>query len=284
MGVNFASFGLNYIDDSGDTITGLKFRFKPPPGADVAQIVAALGSGATLDPPNVPCPVSAGMKPRKLVFINSAGGSTSLVMPEREKMVDVANVVKPLLETAPDGDGQGGISIVCIKLIGEEFDDLIDSLADSGKGPPEPGENTANQTGGKQFVYSGNIEYGSDGNWGQRKFLSVKVHTDVEGSPPSVVSGQWNDCVGAFTDLVCPGNEPRVHRRYIATTYYQIDDPNDPNIPLERVPQTTEVPVKDFQPGSVKQCGQNLANNSKVACLEYRGESNPRFHLLVNNP
>lgn len=268
---------LTYGSDRGTQVPGVSFRFKRPgdfTDAQVQAVLTAVGAREKTAADNAICPVASEFKPRKLVFKRQSGGSFSVVLADRTDGIAAATAIR----TAAGTDDP----VLCVELQGEFWYDLRPELNRTGTAPT-PGISSSS-SGGKQDMHSGKILYQFDGGGGNTVIQAVKVDTDVvdgDGltSPPSILGGEWDSCVGAFeAPNPCRSQQGRGHRRYIATMLTSAD-PTDPALPTNF--ETKEVPVRGFDAPEVATCGVALADLASTTCLAYQGEDNSKFHLLL---
>jgi hypothetical protein len=262
-----------YLADRGRRIdyTG---RFVMPPDLDfpadavtIANVAGGTGDVEENTSDN-PCPVGLDFLPRKLVFIRKSGNSVSVPIGERANLETAQDVIVGVLN-------KPGNEVVCIKLEGETWINLNNELSLTYTAN-EIATDSRPPNGLKQYIYAGQIQYESDIFTGDVVFTSVKVATDVDGSPPTNLGATWGTCVGAFeTSNFSCGRDKRDHRRYLLDFVVGNVDNTDPNNPVvtNRRSERKEVPVRDYEAAPILQCGRNLAALAGAYCIGYQGES-----------
>lgn len=266
-----AVFTGAYTPDRGGSVEGLGFRIGQPADlsdAALDSLLAAVGARRKTEADTVPCPVAGDFNPRKLRFVRRDGNSLSLVLPSNGAALTEAVQIRDLIDGAAAGN-----PVVCIELLGEYWFDIAQALGKTGT--PAAGTPSRVTSGGKQAVHSGKVLYQFDGGGTSTITTAVRVDTDAvnaqgETSPPTILGGTWNSCVGAFE----PANPCRTpagldHRRYIVTLL--TDDGY----------QTTEVPVINNDAADILACGQAIAGLASSVCIAYRGETNKRLHTFI---
>lgn len=269
----------DYFNDRGENVANVKGRFVMPSDmsdAAAIQLIQFLGGvpssiGGVRQPNAIAeaC-ISAqtqGFKPRRITLCRSNGNTLSAIMPTRPDLNTTAQAVVGVVAGL-----NGNIEVQSVQLFGEEYDNILsEALADGGNGgrqttPGTPIRPAPGDARGK-LVYSGRVQYNRDVTYGQTELVSVKVDTDQDGSPPSVLSGEWADCTGDLQTINAPCSSSAFldHRRYIVISTYQ-------EAGSDRY-QSTEIPVTDHLPAGIRSCGNNIAANAAVICLGYRGES-----------
>lgn len=263
-----------YIDDRG-TNRFFNSNFVAPPDFTPANINSiALQSGGTVrlpTDPNTICP-DDGVEPRKLQFIRLNGNSISVPIANRTSLVAQAIALRNTINSVNANN-----PVVCVKLIGEYFPNLIDELAPVGK-IAGVGIGSSAPANGKQVFYSGTMEYLSDGVFGSPYFVSFKVATEGANSTvaPALYAPQLNLAnVVPLTIATCSGNNPRRSRRYISQAIV------NPPQGAGTASQVTEIPVATHLDTDILAVGQGLAAIGAVQCLGYKGENNDRFHRLL---
>ena len=267
-----------YVADRG-VLLATTGRFAIPPDitpAQAEQIAIAAGANVNVDFDSV-CP-EASFKMRKLVFIRQSGNSLSVPIGNRDDLITARNAIRGILNS------QANNQVVCIRLVGEEFDAMNDEL-----GVAWDGEAVATSSrpdnGSKQFVYSGSIRYRTDTTPGGSVVIttSVKVDTENEGNPPACLGDVWEECAGLLVParLNC-GGANREHRRYLIDFAVR-EGENQENVEGDNTPisaQRKELPVSAWSESEILECGQNAAALTGVFCISYRGESFSRFHTI----
>lgn len=263
-----------YIDDRG-VVRLFNANFVAPPDFSAANITAlATISGGVQRLPTDPgtiCP-DDGVQPRKLVFLRSNGNSVSIPVSPRANLIGTAIAARNIINSVAAAN-----PVVCIKLLGEYFPNLIDELVSPGK-VVGVGVGAALPANGKQNFFTGIMEYLSDAIYGGSYFLPFKVATEGADNTiaPSLYAAQLSLANVADTGANnCPGSNPRVPRRYISQAIVA------PVAGAGSVSQITEIPVALHLPLDVLAVGQSIANLGAVQCVSYYGEFNDRFHKLL---
>jgi hypothetical protein len=263
--------GLSYFTDQGGQLT-YNSLFRPP--SDVAgeqgminDILACVNSVVRED--NGPCSESSGTTPRKLVFKRKNGNSFSLVLPVRSNALEAATCVRDIFEST-------AFPIICIELIGEHTQNLIEELslatkpAASAAVPIKP----AAEDGKNALIFSSVMrEYVSDSPFGKTLLMPFKSQTNTKDTPYIELVDFFETCTGPFTTASCAGNTSAEYRRYIPSFLTVIND-------LEVI-QTATAPVKTNETAQIFACGQLLTQINSVVCLEYYGETNKKLHKLI---
>lgn len=239
-------------------------------GADVFKIGStviddSLGS--------IPCPVSSGVKWRKLIFISDAGASIGVPIGLRTNLVAASTAIETALTAA-------GFNTICIQLQGEEHDALNDifgvNTTDTLAPNPDPPDT------GRGSFYSGQIIYQSDTGASAATPVKVLSNNRTSGAP-SAIGSAWTACVGNFATVKSCGTTNRKHRRYIADFQVQTGGgTGDPPSPVESGIRSREIPVKNRAAADVLACGQAIVTDlaGALVCLRYRGESYKLFHRI----
>ena len=216
--------------------------------------------------PTPPCPDTGIFSPRKLVFTLQSGVSMSVPVNVRSGLLAVRAAGIAALGTISP--------VVCVKLVGEKWKNLLDILGASGKTV------TVSALNPRGFTYSRPHPYQLDSSNPLGKLVqkTFKVDTENAASPPGVIGlAAWQSIAGvaasAASVINCAGTLRQKHRRYIATA--MVDQGG-----LTR-PTRIEVPVSSSVTGDIRTGGETLAAVPAVACLEYVGESYDRFHKIV---
>jgi hypothetical protein len=259
-----------YLTDQGRQIS-LNPVLSPPTDLSDGQIDAILAAiGATRRTETAPCGDRGNVQPRKLRFIRRNGNSLSVIAPIRSDLITVANTIRGILN-------QTGFRVLCIELIGEHHFNLIEELAPTNKGalqatnPIKP----TDQAGKHKEVYSSAMsEYAADSTGGGQILMPFQTQTDGDGTGPySQLVGFFSSCVDPVLTIQCSGSTSIDYRRYIPS--FLTTDGTITQL------QTATAPVKTNDATQISQCGALLAQMTSVACLEYYGESNKKFHKLL---
>lgn len=229
-----------------------------------AQLVKFAGTTIN-DLPSPPCPDSGMFSPRKLIFYLANGVSVGFPLAARTNALSAA---------AAGIIALGSIAtVVCIKLQGEKWGNLIDILGQSGKNPTVSAFDPRGKTYSRQYDYDTDASNPFGGTI-KKKF---KVDSETDTDPPEVIgTAAWVTSVGVASppgaNFSCGGRDRRKHRRYIATCLVDRGG-------LTRATKI-EVPVSSSTSGDIRTAGQTLAALPPVACLQYIGESYDRFHQI----
>lgn len=265
-----------YITDWGQPIIASATFNLPPDIDDAAKEIILTAIGGTDDAELPPCPAVNGTL-RKLKFTRAKGNTMSVPVRTRQDLLSAATVITGVLNSGGSSDNP----VVCIDLIGEDFPNLNDEMGLSYEPNSFAATHRAPPTAPRQYFWAGNIQYSADSTnpAGGVIFQPVKVMSNLANNAPTQLANRWNECAGDFIPVVpCPrpqGNRnPLKHRRFILT--FIVGPAN--NISSEK----TEVPVKDFAPGSIIACGTGLAALPGAYCIGYRGESYRLYHKLLS--
>lgn len=259
-----------YVPDRGADALPTTYRgtFNAPIGltqGDADTIISAAGgflvkwNGVDIpgSPANPPCPEGNNFKPRKLVFLMSNGVSVSVpsISNDPGSLIALAQLVNGILN---------GISpVLCIKLVGERWKNIMAQLGQANKTPiagVDP----------RGFTYSGTFAYTSDAGPATVN-KSFKMDSNIDGAAPAYLGTTFAPPAGAPD--YCPGTDRRDTRRYLVNALITRD--GAPRI------ISTQVPVATAVPADVRALGTALAQLGAVACVGYKGEDYDRFHLVV---
>lgn len=277
----------SYTTDWGAKVTtsGL---FNAPPDLTEANINAIVGLiGATRIGDLPPCN-EAGGSLRKLRFIRRSGNTMTTPVASRAILLSAAKGIKEILDSANSASNP----VVCIELIGEEYDNLNDEFSISYTAGTFAKTHRAPDNATKQYVYAGTVEYSSDSTNPLNGiiFQPVKAISDNENAPATQLDASWKSCVGEFVDVVpCPRNgrrNPFRHRRFTVTFLTKsqaVADPANPPAGIEgdAAAEQIEIPVANGKEADILACGQALAKLTGAYCIAYKGESYKRFHKIV---
>lgn len=212
---------------------------------------------------NIPCQVGGGVDFRRLVFISDVGQSISVPISERANLASASNTIK----TALNG---GGFNVVCVKLVGEEYNSVNDifnvNTTDATVANPDP------PTSGRGSYYSGQIIYQSDTGNNSPTAVKILSNNKTTGAP-SALTASWTSCVGAFANIKsCGGVGSRKHRRFIAD--FQITGGGL---------SSREIPIKNRSASDVNACGSAIVTElgGALVCLRYKGESYDLFNSVA---
>ncbi|MEO0834781.1 MAG: hypothetical protein AAFY16_02080 [Cyanobacteria bacterium J06642_3] len=270
--------GTGYLTDIGTSInTSANFRLPPDvPDTEITTILQNIGANIpSAIKPNPPCSERVGSTLRKLEFIRANSNTMSVPVSSRTDLVSAATVIKGILNS-------NGSEVVCIKLLGEYFPDLADELGMNYAGTFATSH--VPTSGGKQFIYSGNVEYQSDASTGTVSTViqPIKSITNNENAPSTQLSAAWTGCVGDLTQVLpCRGKgrrNPRKHRRFELTFLTKVD-PTD--LVEDAQTETAELPVVSASATDILSCGQTAASLAGAYCIGYRGESYRLFNNLL---
>ncbi len=266
-----------YTQDIGTEIAA-NSRFVLPPDVDQAQVATILTNiGAqplSAGTQSIPCPDTVNADLRRLRFFRTSGGSMSVPVNSRANLINAAGVIQGILNAAGD-------DVVCIKLEGEYFPDFADELGMNYQNTVATSHVSTGSS--KQFYNTGQVAYSIDG--GGVVFHPIKSITDNENAPATQIATAWTGCVGDFqTVLPCRGKgrkNPLEHRRYTLTFAVGTAGANPGDPPNISGSETIELPVISDVAADILSCGQAAAALTGAYCIEYRGESNDRFHKLL---
>ena len=276
----FAIGATPYVTDAGQDIT-LSGRFVAPPDYTraEAEALAALTGASVLTEGSI-CSDNALGKGRKLQFIRASGNSVSFIVPTTANILALATSIRANL----DGSGAANNQVVCIKLFGEEFQNLNDPFGLNWDGTTTATSHKAPAAALKQNFASGVIQYEAHAATpvGAGVTLAIKSITEsADNVLAAQLGGAGATCIGDFLEIQNCGNgrrNPRKHRRYILTFAV----PNVSGTPTDPVQsESIEVPVKDHEANAIFQCGQQLAALPGLFCIGYKGEDYSRVHHLL---
>lgn len=261
----------NYIDDRGTNRPTLG-RISIPPGVTAASmdtIVNASGARDRLPTDRFVCP-EVGFFTRRLIFYSQAGGSVSVPVANRAGLIAAATVIRGALIA-------DGFEVVCIKLVGERFANIVDDLRPAGfLGLQASPDSSRPVAGGIQPNFYGKAQYASDAIYGTDYVLPYKIQSDVAQAFPSI----YGNAIEVLTGIdpvdginSCPGRDPRTTRRY------RVQSLVTENAVVRS--QVAEIPSFLHLPAEVLALGEGLAALRHVQCLGYAGENNDRFHKLL---
>lgn len=266
-----------YVTDNGEELP-VSSRFVAPPDVSdtqIGEILTAIQAQA-LDADLAPsvCSETGTGQLRRLRFFRANGGSMSVPVRNRSILLTAAISIRDILNAA-------GSDVVCIQAEGEEFPNLNDRLSLTYNGAIATSHVSDGES--KQFYYSGIMNYIRDiSAETSATFLSVKSITDNEDAPATQLGTVWSGCVGDFADVLSCGNGRRKtvqHRRYVLT-FATSSDPGDATASTSS--EIIELPVVSALPANILTCGQNAASLAGLYCIGYRGESNSRFHKILD--
>ncbi len=229
-----------------------------------AQLVKFAGTTIN-DLPSPPCPDSGMFSPRKLIFYLANRVSVGFPLAARTNALAAATAGIFALGTIAD--------VVCIKLQGEKWGNLMDILGQSGKTPTVSALDPRGKTYSRQYSYRTDASNPLGGTIKK----NFKVDSEFDTDPPEIIgSAIWTMSVGVAgspgANFTCGGRDRRKHRRYIATCLVDRGG-------LTRATKI-EVPVSFSASGDIRAVGEALAALPPVACLQYIGESFDRFHHI----
>jgi len=260
-----------YTDDRGQD-RAIKQRLYVPPGitaATIATIITETGARARLATDRVVCPDS-GFKPRKLVFYSSAGGSIAVPIAERDSLIVAATAIRGALIA-------DGFIVVCIKLVGESFLNIVDDLRPVAfAGLLASTTSSRPAAGGIQPNFFGKAQYRTDAIFSNQVVLPYKLQSDVALVFPSIFGAPILTLTGIVPVAninACPGSDPRTTRRYVVQSLVT------ENAVIRS--QVTEIPVFLHLAAEILAAGEGIAALRHVQCLGYKGELNDRFHRLL---
>lgn len=280
VSVRYAAGSNPYVTDFNSNLT-ITSRFVLPPDLNVvnqSEIISAIG--ATLNEESAPCSDSALGSPRKLLFIRESGNTMSVPVSDRTNLINIAGAIKAILNAANDGNN----TVVCIKLIGEEFPNLNDEFGVSYDGTTFAQSHKAPSTAFKQNFASGVISYEADAAdpFGTPVIHPIRSITEKSTNEFSAQLGTTAaDCVGSFLTLLNCGNgrrNPRKHRRLNLIFATKADPADDAE---ESQSESIELPISGGGALDILACANSAATLTGLYCLGYQGESYDRFHKLL---
>ena len=272
--------GTGYLMDIGTSINVSGLFVLPPdvPKTEITTILTNIGANPpSAIKPNPPCSDRVGADLRRLQFIRANGNTMTVPVSSRADLLNAATVITGVLNSAES-------EVICIKLLGEYFPDLADELGLAYGGTFA--QSHVPSTGGKQFYYSGNIQYQTDATTGiagsDTVFQPIKSISNFEKAPSTQLASAWAGCVGDFSlALACRGKgrrNPRKHRRFELTFATKADLTSETEAAQT---ETAELPVKASTQADILACGQSAASLKGAYCIGYRGESYARYHQLL---
>ena len=273
--------GVNpYISDINQNLS-LNGRFVAPPDLDpigIAAILAVVGAVQTTEP--AICSDSSLGTPRKLEFIRASGNTMSIGVADKTNLIAAATTIKGVL----DGLNGSVNPVVCIKLYGEEFNNLNDEFGLNYDGTVFAPSHKAPATATKQNYASGVIAYEAD--------AAAVFGTSVTHSIRSITEKATNEfsdqlgaaaagCIGSFLNILNCGNgrrNPRKHRRFTLDFSTKADPADTAEVAQsERI----EVPVAGGGVLDILACGNSLVTLPGLYCIGFKGESHSRFHKFL---
>jgi hypothetical protein len=268
--------GPNRYQSDRGTLHTLRSRFVIPPDmtdAQATQVVDLLGAAEVL--PTDPAPVcpDEGVQGRKLIFIRQDGSSLSVVAPVRidNTLVTLAGSIRAVLNTLT-----GTNPVVCVKLDGEFWPQLIDELSPTPPPARTPGTSSRPlaSAGSKNFVWSGVFNYFSDATYGSQHLLPFRIASNTANAAPELYGNVLTNAnVTPVAASPCPGTNPRTPRHYIVQSIVTQDGAT--------VGQEAKIPVGNNPAPGILDIGRELAALPSTVCLSYKGESNDRLHRLL---
>lgn len=269
-----------YIDDRG-VERQLATRFNLPShfeDADVSAIAGIMLAGGAQpfkvrqtiinDIGDNPCPESNNIKPRKFRFIFEDNSSFSVPFNKVLSPIDVVTQIITNINGATDA------RLVCIQLIGEEFQDILTEFENNFTNSPIL-PNPANR------YYSGQANY-QDDVLGKQLLLPFKILSEnAPTAPPSAVREAWNDCVGELqtSTFSCGSASRRIeHRRFIPQ--FVVNDFLGGATDINGS-ESHEIPILNRAPQEIQNCAESIVDtlDGSIFCLSYKGHSDNRFHL-----
>lgn len=272
-GVNpyISDFGINYTVSS---------RFVAPPDLDDLAITGILTTiGATRTTSSAVCSDNVSLSPRKLQFIRASGNSVSIAIPERDNLIGNAQSIVGALNGSDNTN-----PVVCIKLIGEQSNNLNDEFGIAYDGNTFAPTHTAPSTSQKQNFVTGVIAYEADaaGTFGTSVLQPIRSITEaVDNTFAAQLGTIPADCgIDVLTVLNCPAGRrnPRDHRRF-TLSFATKADPAD--AAEDALTETIELPVPRVGTLDVTACTTAMAALPGLYCAAYSGENYDRFHKLL---
>lgn len=268
-----AAAGTSYTADDGqlgDYITKVAVP-DDMTDAEVAAMITSPHVNSSVYTTPVPCLRQVVEKPRRLVFVRSNGNRMSFAIPNRVDIESKMTNLAALITTAG-----AGLAVQCAYLEGEERRNLHELTTYRSAPVTFTPAAPVIGTGGKAITYYGTTltNYSSDVSNGANVRARARVAATDPGDLTGVnaILGGVISCVGTNTQVNSPcGAASRDHRRYIATI--------GTTDPLREV-QSISVPNSSYTATNILTCGQDLAANTNLLCLDYKGESMNMSRLL----
>lgn len=269
-----------YISDINENLS-INTRFVAPPDLDATgQQAVVTAVGGTLTTESAVCSDSALGTPRKLEFIRKNGNSMSVAVANKANLITIANTIKGILDPL----NSGANPVVCIKLYGEEFNNLNDELGLAYNGTVFAPTHKAPATASKQNFASGVISYEADAaaTFGLEVTTSIRSITEKATNEFAAQLGTVPATCGiSFLNIQNCGNgrrNPRQHRRFKLTFATKLD-----TAAAAEVAQTEdiELPVKGAGALDILACGNAAIALPGLYCIGYMGESHSRFHKFL---
>ena len=285
MPKNVVSFtfttGVNaYVSDLNVNYS-IGSRFNAPPDIDgiaAAAIVTAAGGIITNEP--AVCSDGNSIKPRKLQFVRSSGNTMSVAIGERTNLIAAATAIKGVL----DGANGGNNPVVCIKLMGEQANNLNDELGVAYDGTTFALTHKAPDDALKQNYVTGVISYESDSTnpFGETVLQPIRSITEKATEDFAAQLGTVPASCGLtlLNTLNCPNGRrnPRNHRRYTLSFATKADVADAAEIAQT---ETIELPVSGGGALDILACGNAAAALTGLYCIGYMGENYDRFHKVI---
>lgn len=288
----------NYIPDREDTpaaptgggtapksLLVVKGSFVVPPGMqstlangilDKAKLTKVAFNGVKASSSVPPaCAMRGLFSPRRVRFYLDSGHSFSIPIIDRGQLISIAGEIKTLVDTAA-GVGK----VICAKLIGEEWVNLVDVLATVGNPtavPPVVGKPAITPASAdddpRGNTFSAAYLYESDS--GGEIVRRHRIESDKRGAPPTLFKSAWEAGNDSSTNRTsCAGQNRRYIPRYYTASFLVMRNS------VERVSKS-QIPVSENEASTIKSVGLLLADNASVSCLKYNGESDNFFHLAI---
>ena len=285
MPKNIVSFqfttGVNPYQSDLDQSLSINARFVAPPDIDgigVGVMVTAVGGVITNEA--AVCSDSNLGTPRKLQFIRQSGNSMSIAIGDKTNLISAATTIKGILDAANGGTNP----VVCIKLIGEQFNNLNDELGLSYDGTTFAPSHTAPATATKQNYASGVIAIEADAatTFGTIVTTGIRSITEkVTNDFAAQLGTAPVDCGIEFLNIQNCGNgrrNPRKHRRLKLSFATKADVADAAEVAQT---ETIEMPVYDAGPVNALTCAQAVVGLPGLYCIGWEGESYSRVHNLL---
>lgn len=226
--------------------------------AEAAGALVKTIKGETVnDIPDVPCPETDNLSPRRLKFLFADGLSLSVPFEYGDDFAGTVNNITNAIGEATDG------KLVCIQLVGEKIKDVGVRFGLNFDGTPVT-EGISSTKYSKQFNYtneSGNVS---------RQFITM--NTDQVGSPPQPIAEVVETCAGTIFDTSFSCGKQTVDTRKLIPKYLRSQGDSGQ-------PTSHQIPVRDL--AEVNNCAESIIDvlSPAIFCLPYQGENDSRLHL-----